>query len=138
MSEWSCFDLPWITCLWSTFHFFAGRDVICYSKSVCVCRDHVSDVLLIRSCTSLLKSHEIFLLWVFRPTQNDIFFSSFIFSWKLKLLWRLDKGNGQARKACNCLTWSKLNFRGCNVPFQARGMKSFWSLRCFKVREEPN
>jgi len=75
--------------------------------------------------------HEIFPLWVFRPTQKEFFFSSFIFSWKLKLLWRLDKGNGQERKTCNSLTWSKLDFRGCNPPFQARGMKSFQASAVF-------
>ena len=26
MSKWSCFDLLWITFLWSTFHFFAGLE----------------------------------------------------------------------------------------------------------------
>jgi len=29
MSQWSCFDLLWITFLWSTFYFFVGLDVIC-------------------------------------------------------------------------------------------------------------
>jgi len=52
-------------------------------------------------------------------------------------LWRLDKGNGQERKTCNSLTWSKLDFRGCKAPFQARS-RVFWPLRCFEVRAEPN
>jgi len=29
ISQWSCFDLLWVTFLWSTFHFFAGLDAIC-------------------------------------------------------------------------------------------------------------
>jgi len=29
------------------------------------------------------------------------------------------------------LTWSKLDFRGCNAPFQARGMKSFLASAVF-------
>jgi len=106
MLKLSCFDLLLITFLWSAFHIFAGLDVICWNSRVC--RDHVSDVLLIRSYISVLKSYEIFLMWVFRPTQNDIFFSSFIFSWKLELLWRLDKGKG--RNAKHVILWRGLNY----------------------------
>jgi len=47
-------------------------------------------------------------------------------------LWRLDEGNGQERKTCNSLAWSKLDFRGCKAPFQARGMKSFLACAVFE------
>jgi len=67
-------------------------------------------------------------------------FSRFSFLLKLKLLWRLDKGNGRAHKTCrpNSLTWSKLLFKRCNAPFQGRGMKNFLASAVFQsvVRAE--
>jgi len=64
--------------------------------------------------------------------QRKTTFFSLSFLVENKLLWRLDKGNGQARKTCNSLTWSKLHFRGCNAPFQARGLKSFLTSAVFQ------
>ena len=84
--KWSCFNLLWITFLWSTFHFFAGDlklcNVIIHLKFCKVTRFHVQgDSRWVMKCTCTLKHHNQGLSchvrrWVRRCSQsskNDFF-----------------------------------------------------------------
>jgi len=66
---------------------FFGINVICWNSRIC--RDHESDVLLIQSCISLLKSHEMWFSPLMVSTNAKRHFFSprlLFFSWKQKLL----------------------------------------------------
>ena len=98
----------------------------------------MSDVFLIRSCISLLKSHEIFLLWFFRSTQNDIFS-------RLSFLVENSDYCGAPIKETGRHAKHAILCRGLNYILECATLHSkpevwrvFCPLRCFKVRAEPN
>jgi len=100
-------------------------------KQSCLSRSRVSCFAHTQMHFSSKKSR-IFSPVSFSTNAKGHFFLVFIFSWKLKLLQRIEKGNWQEHKTYKSLTWSKLHFRGCSAPFKARGMKSFLASAVFQ------